>query len=206
MQFTIKSDRLPLVYTIYHVDKDRAWISWDKESKGVSYGIEQLIEFLNNPAMGWDVLGNKEIIGYKAPIDLFRGRVKAGQIYKVMTHPADIATPIERWDNFTGEDDLRIPREIVESWEPVYGPEQKTLLLGDKKVVFKVSEDGINADGTDYGRDSINDLQDLYNSLVTLRDVGGYAVTIPAVQLGCTSFTLPELKQLLDTYYEFNIE
>jgi hypothetical protein len=89
-------------------------------------------EFENNPKVFtakefMDILreekmSNKKIIGYKAPMDLFKGQVKKGEIYVSsevgMAHPERINCHY-------------VPKEIVETWEAVYEEVKPQYKVGD---------------------------------------------------------------------------
>lgn len=70
----------------------------------------------------------KEIIGYKAPMDLFDGNVKKGNIF------TKNGTINYKCNN------LLLPKEIVEQWEPVYKSEEKIINIG---FDVKVTSEGI---------------------------------------------------------------
>jgi hypothetical protein len=57
-----------------------------------------------------------EIIGYLCPMDLFDGEVKKGEIY-ITTHGAHYTI------NGRGFD-YKMPKEIVETWQPIYAEPQ----------------------------------------------------------------------------------
>jgi hypothetical protein len=68
----------------------------------------------------------KKIIGYKCPQDLFEGKVKKGELYiKISDSYGPKNTPASR---------LELPKEIVETWEPVYEQEFK---VGDYVTVIE---------------------------------------------------------------------
>jgi len=77
---------------------------------------------------------DKEIIGYKVPFDISNGW-KKGDV--AITTTADK----EYWiSNKYG----RIPKEIVETWEPVYKTSEKVLTLSNDKTI-KISKGKIEA-------------------------------------------------------------
>lgn len=59
-----------------------------------------------------------KIIGYKCPMDLFEGKVKAGELYKLTSIETEYYP-----QNYTNS--CRLPRELVETWEPVYDEQFK---------------------------------------------------------------------------------
>lgn len=76
----------------------------------------------------------KEIIGYKCPIKLY-GTVNVGTIFvkPIIAPNALWYTPEEYKDNQKGVQ--MVPKEIVETWEPVYKEEE--LKIGDYSIEFK---------------------------------------------------------------------
>lgn len=70
----------------------------------------------------------REIIGYKAPFDMFKGKVKKGALYeRVIVDESDNTYGIGTFssDNRIGFYKYILPSEIVETWEPVYKEEPK---------------------------------------------------------------------------------
>lgn len=68
----------------------------------------------------------KEIIGYKAPMDLFNGKVKKNTMYVKNYHYGYVPTHQDIGLNIdTAPADVKLPPEIVESWEPVYREDKK---------------------------------------------------------------------------------
>jgi hypothetical protein len=104
-------------------EKDGTW-SWDDDINAFEgYTIidsEVLIAEIKK-------LDNRKIKGYKAPMDMFKGRdgffVRKGDLYVKRDDPSN---------NYRLERDLdealfAIPSEIAESWEPVYEEENKPV-------------------------------------------------------------------------------
>ena len=87
------------------------WLSLQDDPKS-AYGPEELteIEFLHL------FCGKKiKIIGYECPTDL-GGYIKAGTIFKL------VKSDYGKWYANTNEehaDNMRLPSEIVEQWEPI---------------------------------------------------------------------------------------
>lgn len=67
------------------------------------------------------------IIGYKAPFDLWKGDVKKGTIYKLLKKKIHWDRDTYCPDGFNYEQ-VGLPKEIVESWEAVY---ENTKLIKD---------------------------------------------------------------------------
>ena len=75
--------------------------------------------------------GNKKIIGYKCPIDLFGGTTKRGEVFKK-------GNDFYYWTANTGQTQYskHLPKEIVEEWEPVY-EEEKLMVAGHEAKFHK---------------------------------------------------------------------
>ena len=75
----------------------------------------------------------KEIIGYKAPYDLFDSKIKKDTLYKLNNFTINTYYPEE----FSKTSPYLLPKEIVEQWEPVYKEE---FQAGDWVTVTKLPE------------------------------------------------------------------
>lgn len=71
----------------------------------------------------------KEIIGYKAPFDMFNKKVKKGTIYLIDENNSNAEFNSCSWTASCGMAYTNLPKEIVETWEPVYKEEE--LKVGD---------------------------------------------------------------------------
>ncbi len=86
-------------------------LNWEQEeSWGTELTFEQFKKYILN-------MGEKKIIGYKAPFDMFEGKVKKGDRY--------IKSIAINSDGTYRKDDgancyWAMPKEIVETWEPYY--------------------------------------------------------------------------------------
>jgi hypothetical protein len=68
----------------------------------------------------------KKIVGYKAPIDLFNGRIPKGTLYKPAIHTSmNTYCSVDEKGNIIDNGITNLPYEIVETWEPVYEEEYK---------------------------------------------------------------------------------
>lgn len=84
---------------------------------------------------------NKKIIGYKAPTDLFAGEVKKGELLVKNGHYYDKHGSYRKKD-YNPNDYNVFPKEIVETWEPVY-EEEKTVQIGTPKFDVFIKGDTI---------------------------------------------------------------
>ena len=64
------------------------------------------------------IFDNKVVIGYKCPTNLYSGDIKEGEIYKICFNN-NFYEPSSIKDT----DSLVLPKEIVETWEPIYKEE-----------------------------------------------------------------------------------
>lgn len=78
------------------------------------------------------IINNRKIIGYKSPIDLFQGQVKAGTLFK------KTGSGLHYWILDENGDckfmDFKVPTEIAETWTPVY---EELFKVGDWVTVTK---------------------------------------------------------------------
>ena len=74
--------------------------------------IEQFRKYLLNLKMKKPIM---YISGYIAPIDLFKGKVKAGTLYKLVKNVEHCYEPAD----ISASNTFYLPKEIVETWEPV---------------------------------------------------------------------------------------
>lgn len=80
---------------------------------------------------------SKKIVGYKAPTDLWGGSIKKGMIFRKAAAPNDSYTT----DQVTMSNN--IPKELAETWEPVY-EEEKIVIAGyEAKLERHVDGDAI---------------------------------------------------------------
>lgn len=145
----------------------------------------------------------RKIIGYKTPYDLFQGEVKKGSIYKLSKFPLS-KNPYKVEGR--GASITSLPKEIVESWEPVYEETTKTLVLGNKGIKITISKNCIIAEDKQF---FINDLQALLipriSSITTVATQGWSVELLGATyKIGCSTFTLDEIKLIVGTYKQIN--
>ena len=147
----------------------------------------------------------KEIIGYKSPIQIGshpKGTVYVKYIQSHLTYVPEGALTYS----------YSVPKEIVETWEPVYKEDQtKTLVLGTGKIKVVISKGKIDVDnGNVIEFDSLKRVYDLMvgGNDRKLNVVGistDYSVSFPkGVRIGCSEFEVSEIKQIIDAYNELN--
>jgi hypothetical protein len=79
------------------------------------------------------VMGGKserKIIGYKCPMDIFGKKVKAGDLFK-------LTQDTTQYYHEKHTNSCRLPKEIVETWEPVYEEPKPKFKVGDWVVVLE---------------------------------------------------------------------
>lgn len=128
---------------------------------------------------------DKKIIGYKCPMDLFKGSLKIG----------DIAYTKDKGSYIYAVDGYSLPIEIVESWEPVYEPEEEVINMGEFSITIK---DGKASSG-------LEDITDVLKRAVVHFEAcnyvfGEYTVNI---DLDSLKFTKTGCKNTTTTYNQW---
>lgn len=134
----------------------------------------------------------KEIIGYKAPFDMINGKTKKGDIYKYngcgWYHNNGTGHSIEPGSG-------AIPKEIVETWEPVYKEDKKLPKINNYEGVYK---DGVITYGSNCAKFSKLFFEELYNTFNPVSD-GITNRTIGAVVLTTgVTITKADVEQIID--------
>lgn len=139
------------------------------------------------------VTDEREILGYKSPINLFGGDIKAGTTF------------IKNGEDYVwyyakdGSESQSVPKEVVETWEAVY-EEEKFIVraIGDKKLNVHVTKKTIIADGVNI---DVDQLKNLYSLAVIVHPISqSHKAVFSKMQVGCTEFTVAELEYIIDTY------
>lgn len=145
---------------------------------------------------------NQEIIGYKAPMDLFGGNVKKGTLYT--PHNDDDTSvgwsPIQYIDGHTRRS-LIVPEEIVKQWEPVYKENKTDVVITAGTVT--VEKDKITAEGKTLTYDGLKNLKDLFGPQqwpgipwdVTIKET---------VKIGCWEVSMGDIATILREYQKLN--
>jgi hypothetical protein len=125
-----------------------------------------------------------EIVGYECPMDLWGQHVRKGEVFILVDTNSLYYYPTK-----LRKDWACIPREIVETWKPVFKQTSKTVMVGGKE--WKVSTDKdypiTSEDGAKISFDA------LYFSNWTIEKL---------FELFNGTATLSEIKQLVDTWNE----
>lgn len=159
--------------------RDRSYSTFGSKDCIGTYNSHTFIKFE-------DIDFGEKIIGYKAPMDLYGKYIKKGDIYKVCIN-RDFYEPVEG-----SNDSLILPKEIVETWEPVYKEVIKSeiISLGTPARVFTVYKDLIemkDGDGEirNYSTADLESLLSKFRSSVW----NGVNIDVTSMQLGCTMGT-----------------
>lgn len=151
---------------------------------------------------------DKKIIGYKTPYDLWNGAIKTGDIYQA--NDADTA-----YYNKRGL--YSMPKEIVETWEPVYEEKKIVKELQINGITFHISKEGIYciSEGKWLHIEDIRDVireapfgiragtKPLNTGFYFKEDT--YTVTPETYKIGCTSgFKREDIKKALNIYNDLN--
>jgi hypothetical protein len=148
----------------------------------------------------------KEIIGYKSPIQICSH--SRGTLYIVYHGNESLYIP-EPTKNETYKAYYSVPKEIAETWEPVYKEDQtKTLVLGTGRIKVVIGKGVVVVDGENVI--VYKDLLNVYrimtdnNTQITGSETS-YTVSFPkGVKIGCSEFEISEIEQIINTYNELN--
>lgn len=170
---------------VYFVNKDkRVDCTCLKESIKQIFTLTQIKEMTQK---------TQKIVGYKAPTDLWDGDVKKGEIF-ILAGKANYCPK----DNQIEE--LYIPKELVETWEPVYEEviKSKVTNLGTPKRKFTIYKDKVEVVGGDEEtRIFSNEQVDAIAKMFTSCTVRSLTTKVNSVQVGCddgTSLTLGDIE------------
>jgi hypothetical protein len=148
---------------------------------------------------------NMKIIGYKSPMKI--GIHAKGELYIKYGGNDNLYIP-DSTKNDADKVVYSVPKEIVETWEPVYKETSKTLVLGTSRIKVVISKGKIDVDNENEIKfDSLNEVYRVmsgYNLKIVGRSTD-YTVSFPkVVKIGCSEFELSEIKLIIDTYNELN--
>lgn len=143
-----------------------------------------------------------EIIGYKAPTDLWKGDIKKGELFIKVN---DFNYTPEKENN----ESLYIPKEIVETWEKCYEKEEVKLTIGSNNTEIIVTNVFTFRDKETA---TIEQLVSARRHFVSIFKISSYSVKIPinsqCILIGCENennrVSLEELSTLINTYNKVN--
>jgi hypothetical protein len=147
---------------------------------------------------------SEKIIGYKLPVTIHvdEGPVQAGHLF---VH--DKCFPAYYFPKGTIMDSnkYKIPREIAETWEPVY--EKEYIELNINNQIIKIYKGKIVVDnGNEISHEEV---KTLFNAV---RDfpktihgsINNYPIEFDSIKVGCTRFVRKDIVEVLSTYQDFN--
>lgn len=138
----------------------------------------------------------KKIVGYKAPYDLFQGKIKKGDIFsKYSPHKLVMYTA-----QFTTRG---VATEIVHTWEPLYQQNEISLTVGKNKeiIVTITADERISAQGKliPWGQ-----IQKLYYEMHDRHGLLPWSISYPEVTIGCTIISRYHIKQIWESFAKLN--
>jgi len=145
------------------------------------------------------------IVGYKCPIDLFDGEIKVGEVYKACFNK-NYYEP----SSVSEIDGLELPKEIVETWEPVYEKEAVKMTIGSNEVEITIT-DVFTFRNKETA--TIEQVKSTFNAFSKGENIGKYGVGIvdeeqKVIRIGCKDednrVSLEELRVLINKYQEIN--
>lgn len=146
----------------------------------------------------------EKIIGYKLPVTIHidEGPVQAGHLF---IH--DKCFPAYYFPKGTIMDSnkYKIPREIVETWEPVYEKEYIELTINNQ--IIKIYKGKIVVDnGNEISHEEVkilfNAVRDFPKVIHGSKD--NYPIEFDSIKVGCTRFIRKDIVEVLSTYQNFN--
>lgn len=161
------------------------YVNWDNGGDN-AYTVKDL-ELIDNMSNNT----NQEIIGYKCPIDLFKGRVKAGSIFSEKSRDGFVMYNISHLTS-------GVAIEIVETWEPVYKPKYQlpeingySGKLEDTQIIYGCAKFDKNY--------LFNTLSEIlrYNNKILEKDFGNRSIKSIVLESG-VSIHIDQIKQIVD--------
>jgi hypothetical protein len=115
-------------YTISKIKNRQIYVRIDEMY--ATYDASFVMEMLKQGR--WKILEEKKVLGYKAPMNLYGGKIQKGQVVFPLLNS-------DSYGDYADVPTALIPKEIAETWEAVYQEEEKLLTLGDNntKVLIK---------------------------------------------------------------------
>lgn len=135
----------------------------------------------------------KEIIGYKCPQDLYGGSVRKGDLYVKKNSDCNWYYPDKNGDPEVGQ---KIPKEIVETWEPVYKDSTPEIEINGYKAEFKEWGLDFNNGCATINKKCFIDLYDFFSD----KSYTNQNKSITSVTIGRGTFTTDQIKQIVDYY------
>lgn len=186
-----------------NVDVNDGYILAEKSNYQGTTFYQIPFSVINELAKEQGLIGTRKVLGYKVPYDISSLKIVKGDI---------LTSPMNNGWYFTTGCREKLPQEIVETWEAVYEVEKQILTLGSSNIKIEISRDGIFADGAWF---DINELGFLISSRIPIvnarenestNELRKYNISLVSAsyKIGCSVFTLEEIKLMLETYHKFN--
>jgi hypothetical protein len=123
--------------SVYVQNRDGStWGVYDTNTKKWGIIVKSPQSVTTEKAVTEEAKPERKVIGYKAPMDLYKGDIQKGDIFEIDEDGEYIC-----WSNRVGTD-VVLPAEIVETWEPVYEKKE-----GDEQREYwdELTKDWINS-------------------------------------------------------------
>lgn len=152
----------------------------------------------------------KKIIGYLSPFDLFNGNIKKGDILVIYSINKTIKNQgLYVKKDFTSNSYNILPKEIVETWEPVYEEKKEIITsfeIGIPASVITIKGTDIFNQGSVFSISDITDIKAMFvKSKINIKSV---PVEVQMVQLGCglatVLLTKGDIETIITKYKEGN--
>lgn len=148
----------------------------------------------------WGIEWSKPIIGYKTPMAMFNGKIPKGTIYVINNLNKASYMPNNSIKLFNPHGIYALPKEIVETWEPVYKEVDTEFDMGGFKLT-------VNSQGIFHKSENITrfcgGLHEAFNNIS--KGIAGYNVGLKEVifsQTGCEK-SETTLTKWLDVYEKY---
>lgn len=184
------------------------WHSNKENNFSREISLQDFVKIIDNYKKNKMKKDNKKIIGYKAPYDLFNGKVKQGAIYDKTTYPGLCKSDgVYCCDE---KDEHNLPKEIVENWEPVYEEvnksEEITIGKEGKRQRLKIYKNGKIEILTDKSKViDITDVKRIHDTLSNIPGIQGYAVCGTQAVIGCCIVSIDEISNIIKIHKKLNV-
>ena len=176
-------------YKIEDENSEYYYITNDLGVRSTGGYYKRRFKEINN--MEKEIIGYK-CLGYKCPQDLFGKEVKKGTLYKARFNN-NYYVP----EGYSNTNNITMPKEIVETWEPVYKTKETILQIGSPSKKVTISKGKIEVEGY---KVSVHSLHSIIAAHKT--EVGSWTVKDIKFQIGCSWFELNEIQKVVDAYKE----
>lgn len=195
-----------------YITKNKHYEILDEDKKYNTYKIiDDVKQEIWISCEKFSLIPTKEIIGYSSPFDLFDGKIAKGSLFVPVSGVNGVKEGL--WyahgeSAKTTSYAKHIPKEIVETWTPVY--KEENLKLEVKGVNIEIDEKGniyFDFKGNK-GNSTIKILKGIWTAITSnLDSLGEFEVKINSVHIGCTegldlnSQEIGSILNKFDTYF-----